>query len=99
MTWHRGQSNVWWDKEQEHYIQEQLEQRFPDAEYPVHIYIVSAANRTAVGVQIFNSANIKIIEEAYPEPGDDRGAPHPIASAAMAKVGQIINRLKEQQKL
>ncbi len=98
MTWNRGASKLAYPGEAR-YIQEQLEQRWPAAEYPVHIYIVGAANRTAVGVQIFNGANIKIIEEAYPEPEDDRGAPHPIASAAMAKVEEIINRLKEQRKL
>ncbi len=98
MTWNRGASNLAYPGEAR-YIQEQLEQRWPAAEYPLHIYIVGDANRTAVGIQIFNGANIKIIEEAYPEPEDDRGAPHPIASAAMAKVEEIINRLKKQRKL
>jgi len=96
MTWYRSASNLW-DKKEERYIQQQLEQCWLTSEYPVHIYIVGAANTTAVTVQIFNDTNIRIIEQAYPE--GHLGAVHPIATAAMAKVGEIINRLKELQEL
>jgi hypothetical protein len=94
-TWYRNASNFGTGDE-ERYIQEQLERLWPDTEYPVHISVVGAADNTAAGVQVWNGTDIKIIERAYPE--DYLGATHPIASAAMAKVEEIITRLKELQK-
>jgi hypothetical protein len=96
MTWNRSASYLG-NKDEERYLQEQLEQRWPASQFPVHIEIVGAADTTAVGVQIWNGTDIKIIEQAYPE--DHLGATHPTASAAMAKVGEIINQLKEQEKV
>ena len=96
MKWNRGVSQLG-NKDEERFIQEQLEERWPASEYAVNINTVGAADTTAVGVQIWNGADIKTIEKAYPE--EYISATHPIARAAVAKVEEIINRLKEEQKL
>ena len=96
MKWTRGVSQLG-DKRKERLIQERLEQRWPVSEYPVHIDIVGAADTTAVSVQVWNATDIEIIEKAYPE--DYIRAALPIAEAAIAKVEEIINRLREEQKL
>jgi hypothetical protein len=96
MKWTRGVSQLG-DKGNEGLIQERLEQRWPASGYPVHIDVVGASDTTAVSVQVWNATDIKIIEKAYPE--DYVGAAHPTAQAAIAKLEEIINRLREDQKV
>jgi hypothetical protein len=98
MKWNRGVSQLGY-RDEERLIQKQLEQRWPEKEYPVHITIVGAADTTAVAVQIWNATGTKIIEKAYPEEYISAAQAHPLAAAALAKVDEIISRLKKQQKL
>ena len=98
MTWYRNGSNFR-DRDEEQYLQEELKRLWPATEYPVHISIVVAQDTTAVGVQVWNGTDIEVIERACPESEDQHDATHPVASAALAKVDEIINRLKEQRKL
>jgi hypothetical protein len=96
MQWNRGVSQLGYEDE-ERLIQEQLERRWPTSEYPVHITIVGAPDTTAVYVQIWNAAGIEAIEKAHPE--DYIATRHPFAAAAIAKVEEIITRLKSERKL
>jgi hypothetical protein len=96
MIWNRSASSLG-NKGEECLLKEQLEQRWPASEFPVHIDIVGAADTSAVGVQVWNGADITIIERAYPK--DHVRAPHPVATAAMAKVDEILTRLKALRKV
>ncbi len=95
-TWSRSASNL--DSEVDaDSLAKELQFRWPPSEYPVHIQVVGGANDGGISVRIWNSTGISECEVAYP--ADHAGSEHPIASAALEEIENILKRLRIERKL
>jgi hypothetical protein len=95
MTWSRNASNLG-NTKAECSVADQLQQLWPTSEYPVHINIVGRTNKPGLDVKIWNGTNIEVMVQMYPEEYPDANA---VVIAVLHKVEEVIDWLKEEQKL
>ena len=96
-TWNRGVSPLG-NRTREEQLQGELMRRWPPEDFAVNIEVTGAQDTTAIGVHVWNGASIDVRGTVYPE--DFVGVSGtPSVTAAIAKVAEIIEELRNRGEL